>query len=1083
MSHARFNAKLQQQSADSAAARQLDAVTFARALLASTDAAASAASVENELRVAYPDLDAAAVHAIARDTPLLRSPPRAQAKALVSPPSPIVVHVPSRSSSNTAVLSDFASTPQKRSRRAAAPTDLSESAKRARTSHVRSHSAAKARGPVTTPTKTSAVGASEDGARMRALRSPQAPAKKSADASSRHRDGAVAAWVPTKASLVVCADDEFSTRWTDGLPGQHECWCSKAFADAAAFQAHKCDCDVGLRGFLTDSVLAFADSAQKTLHERLETVSHGYIRRFHWGVPRTPSADADAAVQRHLARQYHLMVRHTDALLFAMHPDAEEFAIRHTHPLAAKAKPTAAAARKAAAAAAAVENGDHADDAQELGKSSAFLLATDLLLIGAMIRSNVITTSLQMRFMLANLVASVRFTFGPESRRYELVRKIVDHVDLSLVQQAEAARGREWSERLFAVADDEDRARASAPVAAAAAAAAAAALDGDDGELVLDGEIPPLGSNAPIAFGALRDVRRLKPIVDGPVDPADSRALKALLRELRPAQLLGQRRLRDVLSEELARQPARPHASAPLDEWRLYAQGLERVNAAYAARLDDIDDAVADVNDVLQDSERERRFAWMQADAKTAPDAVQPSQRLHARMTNYGTYQAVEGVPSLPSVILAGIDDDGAGSLELALSGGDGVDARADAELMMLCEELVGVPFVSVAELRFYAFLRRELSVQQCVYVGDMRQWLATRQMTPAQLAEVKKICDHAALMQDQERAAAKSNSLTVPLAPSEAECAPLTWNTALHFLRSLIQYGVLRVATADSEAIELVDDSDARRVAGERSIAPGQLRQRTRPTAREWKIVFDLLREMSITADDVRTFRAYKPRSEEVYGEAHPIFCNQLIRHMAITSDDVFVDIGSGIGTVVMQVALMCGCRAMGIEIRTALHRVAETFLAQLKEFSARRGWTGMGEVLLLSGDATALPELEVANDHGVKLRDATVVFCNNYVFSVELEDKIFNMLDQCLKPGAKVVVMKPYCPRYRPGSQRWSGHVLNNFKYPYEVASTARESVSWTSNAVSYFIYTYAPRLSDHLESGPPPPKPEFTQLNAPR
>jgi hypothetical protein len=50
--------------------------------------------------------------------------------------------------------------------------------------------------------------------------------------------------------------------------------------------------------------------------------------------------------------------------------------------------------------------------------------------------------------------------------------------------------------------------------------------------------------------------------------------------------------------------------------------------------------------------------------------------------------------------------------VELALlSDGEGVDS-ADAELMMLCEELVGVPFVSVAELRFYAFLRRELSVQ-----------------------------------------------------------------------------------------------------------------------------------------------------------------------------------------------------------------------------------------------------------------------------------------------------------------------------------------------------------------------------------
>jgi hypothetical protein len=47
------------------------------------------------------------------------------------------------------------------------------------------------------------------------------------------------------------------------------------------------------------------------------------------------------------------------------------------------------------------------------------------------------------------------------------------------------------------------------------------------------------------------------------------------------------------------------------------------------------------------------------------------------------------------------------------------------------------------------------------VYVGDMRHWLSKQTDDPAQLADVKKMCDHAALMQDHERAAAKSNSLT----------------------------------------------------------------------------------------------------------------------------------------------------------------------------------------------------------------------------------------------------------------------------------------------------------------------------------
>jgi hypothetical protein len=63
-------------------------------------------------------------------------------------------------------------------------------------------------------------------------------------------------------------------------------------------------------------------------------------------------------------------------------------------------------------------------------------------------------------------------------------------------------------------------------------------------------------------------------------------------------------------------------------------------------------------------------------------------------------------------------------------------------------------------------------------------------------------------------------------------------------------------------------------------------------------------------------------------------------------------------------------------------------------------RGWSGVGDISLVCGDATVLPEDEVLNTTiAIRLRDADVVFCNNYVFSVDLEDKIFTMLGQCLK------------------------------------------------------------------------------------
>lgn len=117
------------------------------------------------------------------------------------------------------------------------------------------------------------------------------------------------------------------------------------------------------------------------------------------------------------------------------------------------------------------------------------------------------------------------------------------------------------------------------------------------------------------------------------------------------------------------------------------------------------------------------------------------------------------------------------------------------------------------------------------------------------------------------------------------------------------------------------------------------------------------------------------------------------------------------------------------------------------MQTLCTRRGWTGVGDVELSAGDATRLPELEVPEHHRMLLSQATVVYCNNYVFSTQLEDQIFRVLAQVLPRGCKVVVMKPYCPRFRPASERFVDHPLHSFEYPYVVESTPREAVSWTA------------------------------------
>ena len=71
-----------------------------------------------------------------------------------------------------------------------------------------------------------------------------------------------------------------------------------------------------------------------------------------------------------------------------------------------------------------------------------------------------------------------------------------------------------------------------------------------------------------------------------------------------------------------------------------------------------------------------------------------------------------------------------------------------------------------------------------------------------------------------------------------------------------------------------------------------------------------------SVAVPKPAALNKYKPFSHEVYGETNANLVQFVIDSQAITSDDVFVDLGSGIGQVVLQVAASTQCRAFGIEL-----------------------------------------------------------------------------------------------------------------------------------------------------------------------
>ena len=66
----------------------------------------------------------------------------------------------------------------------------------------------------------------------------------------------------------------------------------------------------------------------------------------------------------------------------------------------------------------------------------------------------------------------------------------------------------------------------------------------------------------------------------------------------------------------------------------------------------------------------------------------------------------------------------------------------------------------------------------------------------------------------------------------------------------------------------------------------------------------------------DPEKLNQYEPFSPEVYGETSYDLVCQMIDQIAITEEDVFIDLGSGVGQVVLQMAASTKCSVcLGIE------------------------------------------------------------------------------------------------------------------------------------------------------------------------
>lgn len=199
------------------------------------------------------------------------------------------------------------------------------------------------------------------------------------------------------------------------------------------------------------------------------------------------------------------------------------------------------------------------------------------------------------------------------------------------------------------------------------------------------------------------------------------------------------------------------------------------------------------------------------------------------------------------------------------------------------------------------------------------------------------------------------------------------------------------------------------------------------------------------VVTPQVDELRKYKNGTDNVYGEMnHNFVAKILCDDLKMTSGQVFVDLGSGVGNVVLQAALQIGCESWGWEMMPLPSKLAKQ---QLKEFKARCKLWGIqpGKARVVEGNFTTDPEI------GAVLKRADVVLANNQAFTPALNDQLKIMfLD--LKEGCKIVSLK----KFTTSSKHQTNDIANSILTPAEHYRWPGNGVSWTEEVGDYYIST---------------------------
>ena len=211
-----------------------------------------------------------------------------------------------------------------------------------------------------------------------------------------------------------------------------------------------------------------------------------------------------------------------------------------------------------------------------------------------------------------------------------------------------------------------------------------------------------------------------------------------------------------------------------------------------------------------------------------------------------------------------------------------------------------------------------------------------------------------------------------------------------------------------------------------------------------------------------------YSAFSSEVYGELMPSFTTNVVAQTGLRTGSLLVDLGSGVGNVLVQASLATGCSAFGVEIMAGPAALARSQLQQIRT-RCRMWGVRIGDVELAEADMLSNSRVDEL------LSKADVVLVNNKVFQESRACSLLllslalwyaeflcppSSVNAALRPkfldlkeGAIVVSLKPFVQPNARVTERNVDDICAIFDV--EERSYHSGDVSWGSGGGSYYLH----------------------------